>query len=147
MLIKNKKFKWLNAYVLKAARILPNAHKLRQITISYAKSNVLCKTYGALTEYKGDFKLSLKVTMTKACDNSTEIGLYTRSLTKIEILTTLAHELAHIEHWLHTPDHKSLEAKITKLFMTMLAKEGYQDEETELKLLTKLDREKVFEPK
>jgi hypothetical protein len=51
---------------------------------------------------------------------------------KIDLLTHLAHELAHTEDWKHTPKHSALEAKIKIAFMKMLNREGYISEETEL---------------
>ena len=52
-----------------------------------------------------------------------------RPYTLIELLCTLAHELAHIKHWQHTPHHKMLENHLTTLFMQKLDKEGYICEE------------------
>lgn len=50
----------------------------------------------------------------------------------IDILELLSHELAHMIDMDHTPDHKILEAKITKAFMLKLKKGGYVSEEYEL---------------
>jgi hypothetical protein len=50
----------------------------------------------------------------------------------IDILELLSHELAHMIDMEHTPDHKILEARITKAFMLMLKKGGYVSEEYEL---------------
>lgn len=56
---------------------------------------------------------------------------------KIEILELLAHELAHIgnakEFELHSPRHKAIECKLMIKFMTQLQKEGYKNEEIDLK--------------
>lgn len=52
---------------------------------------------------------------------------------KIDMLDHLAHEIAHLESWEHTPKHKRLEAKIKIKFMHMLQAEGYISEEDELK--------------
>jgi hypothetical protein len=51
---------------------------------------------------------------------------------KIDLLKTLAHEMAHTADWEHTPAHGRLEAQLSALFMYMLEKEGYQSEEKEL---------------
>jgi hypothetical protein len=55
-----------------------------------------------------------------------------RPYTRIEMLTYLAHELAHIDHWEHTTAHKKLELKILNVFMTMLKQNGYISEEKEM---------------
>ena len=52
-----------------------------------------------------------------------------RPYTIIELLHTLAHELAHIPNWTHTTDHKILECRILIKFMQRLSKEGYISEE------------------
>ena len=52
---------------------------------------------------------------------------------KIDMLKLLAHELAHLEDWNHTPKHEALCSKITISFMRMLKLEGYESEEVELK--------------
>lgn len=59
------------------------------------------------------------------------------SLSKIDILSFFAHELAHYflviahDEWDHTPEHKVLESQITILFMDLLAKQGYISDEKE----------------
>jgi hypothetical protein len=52
---------------------------------------------------------------------------------KIDILKLLAHELAHMEDWKHTPKHELLCSRITVAFMRMLKQEGYESEEAELR--------------
>lgn len=51
---------------------------------------------------------------------------------RIDLLALLAHELAHTISWEHTPEHKALEAKLTRIFMKQLRKDGYISEEHEL---------------
>lgn len=47
----------------------------------------------------------------------------------IESLECLAHELAHLRHFNHTPAHKILECKIKTRFMQMLKKLKYKSDE------------------
>jgi hypothetical protein len=58
-----------------------------------------------------------------------------RYYSKIDMLTHLAHELAHVIDFVHTPEHKEIEAELTGMFMRMLGKEGYISEEDESKTL------------
>lgn len=44
-----------------------------------------------------------------------------------DILTVLAHELAHVSYWEHTPDHFELMAKIMVTFKKELVKENITD--------------------
>lgn len=50
---------------------------------------------------------------------------------KIDMLSNLAHELAHTLDMFHSPEHKTLENNILNLFMEHLKSTGYVDEETE----------------
>ncbi len=59
-----------------------------------------------------------------------------RKFSRIDILEALAHELAHLEHFPHSPQHKKLEKRICHAFMTQLENEGYESEEMELKRKT-----------
>jgi hypothetical protein len=43
------------------------------------------------------------------------------------ILDTLAHELAHVVHWEHTPDHLKLQAKILVRFATVAKQLDIED--------------------
>lgn len=61
-----------------------------------------------------------------------------RPYSKIDLLVTFAHELAHIQHFMpHNTAHKSLEAALIILFMQKLDEDGYISEEHELKELKK----------
>jgi hypothetical protein len=51
---------------------------------------------------------------------------------KIDLLGHLAHEMAHLKYWTHTPEHKMLECKLTVIFMRHLLKSGYVSEEEEI---------------
>lgn len=51
---------------------------------------------------------------------------------KIDLLSNLAHELAHTLDMLHSPEHKALESRLSELFMNMLRDSGYTNEEDEL---------------
>ena len=51
---------------------------------------------------------------------------------KMDMLSTLAHELAHTWDMDHSPLHKMVEATLTQVFMKQLAAEGYVSEEEEL---------------
>lgn len=66
---------------------------------------------------------------TQYTDDTNEIKTYSQ----IDILRLLAHELAHIGDWNHTPRHAKKEAKYLSLFMTKLNNTGYISEEHELK--------------
>lgn len=56
-----------------------------------------------------------------------------KAFSKVDLLEHLAHELAHLVHWKHTPNHKRLECEIMLKFMSRLQSTGYVSEEHELK--------------
>lgn len=56
-----------------------------------------------------------------------------KPFSKIDLATLLAHELAHIIDWKHTPKHSRAEAKMKAAFMVLLESQGYISEEEELK--------------
>lgn len=43
------------------------------------------------------------------------------------ILLTLIHELAHVVHWEHTPEHFKLQGELVILFYDLLKKSGIKD--------------------
>lgn len=55
-----------------------------------------------------------------------------KKLSKLEVLCVLAHELAHISYWEHSPEHKTLESEYASMFMKLLKESGYTSEEDEL---------------
>ncbi len=49
------------------------------------------------------------------------------SLTAAQILQCFAHELAHVKHWEHTPEHGILEARIWRAFAVEAKRRGAKD--------------------
>jgi hypothetical protein len=79
------------------------------------------KTYGSAIKYKRKFSINIKMwNYIKATD------CYRRR-TMAGVLEILAHELAHIHHWDHSPDHWRLQAQIQLRFTKVFEKFGIVD--------------------
>lgn len=141
-LLYSSDLEWMRPYVNKVKRIVP-VHKLEKIVSLKASLDKLNRMYGQLVtetwEEKGYVNrrsrkyISLYVTY---CETVTlkPFKRVIKPYSKIDLLTTLAHELAHLVYDdTHTTKHTKLENRICSLFMTMLENDGYISEEHELK--------------
>lgn len=124
-MILSKDLNFLTEYLELASPFLPNFHKLKRITSIHGRPNTKNQIYGQLWTYKnGSKRMSLYVNYFKKDKK--------KYYSTIDILCTLAHELAHLEHWDHTPEHKILECTLITMFMGKLKMTGYISEEKEL---------------
>jgi hypothetical protein len=51
-----------------------------------------------------------------------------------EVLDHFAHELAHLKHWEHTPEHFKLQTRIMRRFASVLKEQGITDTWARIKL-------------
>jgi hypothetical protein len=127
-MIINKELEWLRGYVRSIEYLLPKVKQVKKISSKKANSNRGQHFVGLITYYdKKSFRICLYTTYKDR--NTSGIKPYNT----VDILTTLAHELAHLEYWLHTTKHKQLECTILGIFMARLEKAGYISEEDEAK--------------
>jgi len=123
-----KKLEWMREYINAVSHLLPNLKKLKKISSKTGNKERWQHSHGLITYYdQKNYRITLYITYhdmisDKIKENST-----------IDLLQYLAHELSHLEHWDHTPNHKNLECIILSIFMTMLSQDGYISEEEELK--------------
>lgn len=115
-------------YVESVSHLLPKIKQLKKISSKTGNKERYQHCHGLITYFnKKSFRITLYITYhdiltDKICNYTT-----------IDLLQYLAHELAHLEHWDHTPEHKLLECSIVNIFMTKLLEEGYTSEEHEAK--------------
>lgn len=127
-----ERLSWLEEYVSLAQTMVPKVKKLRSIKLLSPQEKKINRVYGQIVKYpEGHYIMSLYIEHNKVARLYPKPVLKTYQYSKVDILGTLAHELAHLEHWDHTPQHKMLEAKLTMLFMAKLAESGYISEENE----------------
>ena len=124
-IILSSDLKWLEEYIETIAHTIPNLSKLKRVTSIHGKKNQKRSCQAQIWSYKnGTYRISLYVSFYK--EDKQE------HYSTIDLLCNLAHELAHMQHWTHSPEHKILECTIINLFMSKLKSFGYIDEETEM---------------
>jgi hypothetical protein len=102
-----KDVRWLEPYLRSASRLVPT-HRLKAIRGFTVRAEEDFHFGRILTP---DFK---SFTMTLALRE--QVGRRVSPRYIVDILQTFAHELAHLKHWEHTPEHWALEAKIAARF-------------------------------
>ncbi len=129
-----KELEWTREYIESVAYLLPHLKQLKRISTRKADRNKIMRCHGNCTKYfdKISYRITIYTTysMVHSYDPLT-IKIHPYSL--MDTLRYLAHELAHIEHWDHTPDRLYLECMILCIFMTKMKAEGYLSEEDEAK--------------
>lgn len=111
---------WLFPYIARLQKwdMLKKLAKIRSYRVPLGRYE---RTYGSITRHRGKFCISL-CTKVQSLDKS----CYLLS-DKGTILETLAHELAHIIEWEHTPKHFELTARFCLLFSKVMKKTKIQD--------------------
>lgn len=126
-MIVSKKLEWLKPYIDIALPLISPDIIITRITAwDYKKSRGVGCHAAVIRDREGaPFRIYMH-THFKECNKFIPYS-------KIDLLTFLAHEIAHTEHWNHTPEHKTLEVKILKKFISKLKKDGYISEEKEMR--------------
>jgi len=130
--------KWVIPYLKRASKIVPVeqlekiiAVKPRLEQIQHCHAQLVTETNTHTNQVKRRY-ISLNLYYVK----SHQLKPLKRKkvpFSKIDLLETLAHELAHLIDVKHTPKHKKLENRLCSIFMTMLEQTGYVSEEYEMK--------------
>lgn len=123
-----KKLQWVEDYIQSVSHLLPKIKQLKKISTKTGNKERWQHCHGLIT-YAGNRNYRITLYLTYHDIPSDKIKKYST----IDLLQYLAHELAHLEHWDHTTDHKQLECIIQGIFMTKLKAAGYVSEEDEMK--------------
>ena len=128
------KLEWLRAYIDLAKRTVPTS-RLRKMYIIPSSLDKRHKLEGCLVEIKKGKQYDIGIyleyqEMTFSQDGQVHIQL--KPYSKMDLVELLAHELAHLKHWEHTPDRRALQAKLAIKFAKQMKEEGYISEEDEL---------------
>lgn len=127
-----KCLEWTEEYINSVAHLLPNIKRLKKISAKYGNKEKWQHCHGLITYYdQKHYRITLYMTYH---DHFTD---KIKPYSTIDLLKYLAHELSHLRHWDHTPDHTLLECIILQIFMVKLKEKGYISEEEELKLISK----------
>jgi hypothetical protein len=117
-MVYSKNLLWLASFIEAAASevdisLLKSIRGFR-VPLSKKESND-----GMITSERGRFSITLRT------HNQEKRGYSQRSM--YGVLTALAHELAHIEHWEHTAAHLYLESRILTVFAEELSSYDVKD--------------------
>lgn len=123
-----KELEWMREYVDAVSHLLPKIKRLKRISSKKGNKERWQHCHGLITYYdQKNYRITLYTTY------HSMIYDQIKPYSTIDLLQYLAHELAHLEHWDHTTDHKHLECVIMSAFMTKLKQESYVSEEEEMK--------------
>lgn len=118
----------MESYIQSVEHLLPHIKQLKRISTKRGNKERWQHCHGLISYYDNrSYRITLYVTYHSILTD--KINDYST----VDLLQYLAHELSHLEHWDHTPDHKALECKIMGLFMSRLKSDGYVSEEDEEK--------------
>lgn len=123
-----KELEWVRPYIESVTHLLPKLKQLKKISSRRGSKEYWQHVDGIITYFdKKFFRITLYVTYHDTYSDKI------KNYSTIEILQCLAHELAHLEQWYHTPQHKQLECILLSIFMTKLSEDKYISEEDESK--------------
>lgn len=127
----SKRLEWLYPYLDAVEDVIPRFKKMESIRTIRSSKTKRDRTMGELCLENGTYTLKLRAQYQHLTFGSklSKVDVKLCKLSKIDILCTLAHELAHMYHWDHTPEHKLLECQLLTIFMYKLKSLGYISEE------------------
>ena len=128
----SKELRWLFPFLHTVKEIIPRISTIKDIKTIRTSTTKRDRMYGELVWYTNGTKV-LKIRTKYQYIDLDPLKITIKPLSKIDILHTLAHELSHLYHDTHTPEHKLLENQILTVFMYKLKEIGYISEEEELK--------------
>ena len=124
----SKKLTWMKPYIKIAQSIVPEVGRITRVLALNVDKN-LEKNPAALakiTEYSDrTYVISLYTEYVAKEKIHPEAIFSIEKLSKIDILCNLAHEIAHLRSWEHTPARQILESSLVIAFMGKLNSSGY----------------------
>lgn len=121
---------WTQDYIESVSYLLPNLKYLRKVSSKQGNKERWRHCHGIITYHdKKHYRITIYLSYHDLY--SDKIKPYST----IDTLICLAHELAHLQHWTHSPEHKLLECQILTIFMIKLKESGYISEEEEFRSL------------
>jgi hypothetical protein len=117
---------WLKPFVEASTSLVP-LDKLKSIMGYKVKKGLSENSFGCLTKYEGERKFRMSIRVHKYEKLETSNKKEHKKVRCETILLTLAHELAHLEHWEHTPEHFKLQGELIIKFYEVLKESGIKD--------------------
>jgi hypothetical protein len=123
-----KNLEWIREYIMCVEHLIPKLQQLKKVSSCKGSRERYQHFHGLITYYdKKSFRISIYVSYHDPISDKI------KNYSTMDILQYLSHELAHLEHWEHTTDHKKLECEIMMIFTHILEERGYISEEAEEK--------------
>ena len=126
---------WLVEYIKMAEKVVPNVRMLQGINSKVPTEDKMQLAHGEITKWSEPRKMTYYTmymyTHYQWIYNHKGWRASIHKYSKMDMLTHLAHEISHIQHWEHTTEHKLLEVKLLKMFVQRLRRNGYVSEEAE----------------
>ncbi len=117
-----KNVRWLEPFFAKTKGLLP-LHKV-ELVMGFQVPLDRCEIINGrcLKDDQGRCTITLRIMnqVWRVNMNSTFTGVKHTRRSIYSILCDFAHELAHVKHWDHTPEHWELECRITRRFISEL---------------------------
>jgi len=114
---------WMEPYVASASRLVP-LHRVVNFKAFRVPLNKTIQTDGSCQPLDEKRKrMTISIRLWTSNDKRTRHA----PIPLVEALDSLAHELAHIKQWEHTPKHTRLQARIMKRFSEVAQNLGVKD--------------------
>ena len=125
-----KKAEWIKPFLEAARPLVPKIRYLRSLDFRKPRKGAVNHAHGIthLDTWNNIYDIVIHSHAVRVLSRKPLKVTYT-PFTLIESLECLAHELAHLRHFKHTPAHKILECKIKAKFMCMIKLHGYKSDE------------------
>lgn len=124
-----KNVEWLKPFVKQIGYLAPLS-KLQYIRGYKVRKGLNELAWASITKYSANrYTISLRV------ESLVKNGRKHKPSTIETTLLSLAHELAHLKHWEHTPEHFKLQARIISRFSLLLKKNRVYDHSKSVKTL------------
>lgn len=117
---------WLKPFVESAKDLVP-LERLYGIKGYKVSKHLEETTYGSLTQYGREKRLHMAIRIMEIKKKPKTKRKEHKKGRCETILLTLAHELAHLVHWEHVPEHFELQGRLVVKFYSVLKKSGIKD--------------------
>lgn len=129
----SKDIQWLSPFIQLARGLVP-VDRVREIRSARTPLDKIERSVATCRRLPGGFyRITIKTHYQR--EKGAGDGTFTRTgyarHNRFYLLDSLAHELAHVKHWDHTPQHLLLQSKLLSRFARELERQGYRSIEDE----------------
>lgn len=128
-----KDIQWLGPFLRLAKGLVP-IHRIREIRTARTPLDKIEHSVATCGKLPGGFyRIVIKThyQRQKAIGEGRFVHSGYARHSKLFVLDSLAHELAHVKHWEHTPQHLVLQSKLLLRFARELERQGFHSTEVD----------------